>query len=107
LQRSIPLAGRFPTTGAFVIAQDVASRDRKPPGILGHVDPREILMPQHLHRRDFIQASAAAATAAITAAGLSGAAGAAAWMTIDAHVHAYERNHPGRPWAGTLVGPAG
>jgi L-fuconolactonase len=21
-------------------------------------------------------------------------------------VHAYERNHPGRPWAGTLVGPA-
>jgi hypothetical protein len=25
--------------------------------------------------------------------------------TIDAQVHAYERNHPGRPWAGTLVGP--
>src|SRR5260370_22999664 len=27
-------------------------------------------------------------------------------MTIDCQVHAYERNHPGRPWVGTLVGPA-
>src|SRR5215472_1615065 len=27
-------------------------------------------------------------------------------MTIDAQVHAYERNHPGRPWAGVLTGPA-
>jgi len=26
--------------------------------------------------------------------------------TIDAQVHAYERNHPGRPWAGFLHGPA-
>jgi predicted TIM-barrel fold metal-dependent hydrolase len=26
--------------------------------------------------------------------------------TIDAQVHAYERNHPGRPWVGTLYGPA-
>jgi predicted TIM-barrel fold metal-dependent hydrolase len=25
--------------------------------------------------------------------------------TIDAQVHAYERNHPGRPWVGTLQGP--
>src|SRR5262249_33540120 len=25
--------------------------------------------------------------------------------TIDVQVHAYERNHPGRPWLGTLVGP--
>ena len=25
--------------------------------------------------------------------------------TIDAQVHAYERNHPGRPWAGVLPGP--
>src|SRR5262249_59692450 len=25
--------------------------------------------------------------------------------TIDAQVHAYERNHPGRPWAATLHGP--
>ena len=25
--------------------------------------------------------------------------------TIDAQVHAYERNHPGRPWAGVLAGP--
>jgi predicted TIM-barrel fold metal-dependent hydrolase len=25
--------------------------------------------------------------------------------TIDAQVHAYERNHPGRPWAGHLAGP--
>ena len=24
---------------------------------------------------------------------------------IDAQVHAYERNHPGRPWHGVLVGP--
>jgi len=27
-------------------------------------------------------------------------------LTIDAQVHAYERNHPGRPWVGTLFGPA-
>ncbi len=26
--------------------------------------------------------------------------------TLDAQVHAYERNHPGRPWAGVLHGPA-
>jgi len=25
--------------------------------------------------------------------------------TIDVQVHAYERNHRGRPWVGTLVGP--
>src|SRR6187397_1627803 len=24
---------------------------------------------------------------------------------IDAQVHAYERNHPGRPWVGVLTGP--
>jgi len=27
-------------------------------------------------------------------------------LTIDAQVHAYERNHSGRPWIGTLTGPA-
>ncbi len=27
-------------------------------------------------------------------------------LTIDAQVHAYERNHPGRPWRATLHGPA-
>jgi predicted TIM-barrel fold metal-dependent hydrolase len=26
--------------------------------------------------------------------------------TIDAQVHAYEKNHPGRPWAAVLPGPA-
>jgi L-fuconolactonase len=26
--------------------------------------------------------------------------------TLDVQVHAYERNHPGRPWLGTLQGPA-
>src|ERR1700742_999225 len=26
--------------------------------------------------------------------------------TLDCQVHAYERNHPGRPWVGTLTGPA-
>jgi L-fuconolactonase len=26
--------------------------------------------------------------------------------TLDSQVHAYERNHPGRPWAGVLHGPA-
>jgi L-fuconolactonase len=25
--------------------------------------------------------------------------------TLDSQVHAYERNHPGRPWIGTLTGP--
>jgi predicted TIM-barrel fold metal-dependent hydrolase len=27
-------------------------------------------------------------------------------LTIDAQVHAYERNHPGRPWLAVLHGPA-
>jgi len=27
-------------------------------------------------------------------------------LTIDAQVHAYERNHPGRPWHALLTGPA-
>jgi L-fuconolactonase len=27
-------------------------------------------------------------------------------LTLDSQVHAYERNHPGRPWAGVLHGPA-
>jgi predicted TIM-barrel fold metal-dependent hydrolase len=26
--------------------------------------------------------------------------------TFDSQVHAYERNHPGRPWVGSLYGPA-
>jgi hypothetical protein len=26
-------------------------------------------------------------------------------LTLDAQVHAYERNHPDRPWFGTLHGP--
>src|ERR1700758_2818838 len=25
---------------------------------------------------------------------------------LDSQVHAYERNHPGRPWIGTLYGPS-
>ena len=27
-------------------------------------------------------------------------------VIIDAQVHAYEHDHPGRPWAGVLTGPA-
>ena len=27
-------------------------------------------------------------------------------LTIDAQVHAYERNYPGRPWVGVLPGPS-
>ncbi len=41
-------------------------------------------MPQHPYRREFIQASAAAA-GVITAAGLPGAARAASWTIIDTH----------------------
>ena len=26
-------------------------------------------------------------------------------LTIDAQMHAYERNYPGRPWHGVLAGP--
>ena len=26
--------------------------------------------------------------------------------TIDVQVHAYERNHPSRPWVGHIAGPA-
>jgi L-fuconolactonase len=32
--------------------------------------------------------------------------GVEAMPTLDAQVHAYERNYPGRPWVGTLYGPA-
>jgi predicted TIM-barrel fold metal-dependent hydrolase len=32
-------------------------------------------------------------------------AGGDVMVIIDAQVHAYERNHPGRPWAGFLTGP--
>jgi predicted TIM-barrel fold metal-dependent hydrolase len=61
-------------------------------------------MAQQLHRRKFIGASAAAA-GVIAATALPRAVRAASWPIIDVQVHAYERNHPGRPWAGTLVGP--
>ena len=61
-------------------------------------------MRQHLDRREFIQASAAAA-GVIAGAGPPRPSRAASSPTIDAQVHAYERNHPDRPWAGTLVGP--
>jgi hypothetical protein len=27
-------------------------------------------------------------------------------VILDAQVYAYERDHPGRPWAGVLTGPA-
>ena len=42
---------------------------------------------------------------ALATAGLSGAARAAGFKTIDSQVHCYERNRPERPWAATLVGP--
>src|SRR5919109_4142982 len=32
--------------------------------------------------------------------------GGSVMLIIDAQVHAYERDHPGRPWAGVLTGPA-
>src|SRR6516225_6647886 len=32
--------------------------------------------------------------------------GVEALPTLDSQVHAYERNHPSRPWVGTLYGPA-
>ena len=31
--------------------------------------------------------------------------GICAMPIIDSQVHAYERDHPGRPWAGVLAGP--
>jgi predicted TIM-barrel fold metal-dependent hydrolase len=34
------------------------------------------------------------------------AAGAGLMLILDAQVHVYERNHPGRPWFGVLKGPA-
>src|SRR5262245_43944656 len=33
-------------------------------------------------------------------------AGGDGMTIIDVQVHAYERNHPGRPWVGVLTGPA-
>src|SRR2546426_9529746 len=32
--------------------------------------------------------------------------GGGVMVIIDSQVHAYERDHPGRPWAGVLTGPA-
>ena len=86
-----------PPAARFTVAQDAPSRDR---GLTitpnpGDVGRGRIPMPGHLHRREFIQASAATA-GVIAAAGLPGAARAASWTTIDAQVHAYERNLPGR-----------
>src|SRR5215468_5297306 len=60
-------------------------------------------VPQIFNRRKFIEASGAAAGAVAT---LTRAVRAASWPLIDVQVHAYERNRPERPWAGTLVGPA-
>jgi len=54
-----------------------------------------------MHRRQFLEVSAMA----LATAGLSGAARAAGFKTIDSQVHCYERNRPERPWAATLVGP--
>jgi L-fuconolactonase len=62
-------------------------------------------MPQNPNRREFIQLISVAAIGTTAATGLPGAGRAATRPTIDVQVHAYERNHPGRPWAGTLVGP--
>ena len=33
-------------------------------------------------------------------------AGEQSMLTLDAQVHAYERNHPGRPWRDVLTGPS-
>ena len=54
-----------------------------------------------MHRRQFLEVSAMA----LATAGLSGAARAAGFKTIDSQVHCYERNRPERPWAATLIGP--
>jgi len=42
----------------------------------------------------------------IGAVGMADSQQEAEMLTLDAQVHAYERNHPGRPWVGTLYGPA-
>jgi L-fuconolactonase len=54
-----------------------------------------------MDRREFVKTSAAA----MAAVAVTKSARAATSKTIDAQVHSYERNHPERPWAGTLVGP--
>jgi L-fuconolactonase len=55
-------------------------------------------------RRDVLKISALASVS-----GLLGATRAVAQpkstLTIDSQVHAYERDHPGRPWAAALTGP--
>src|SRR4051812_21468921 len=55
-------------------------------------------------RRDVLKISALSSVSS----GLLNATQAAAQpkaLTIDVQVHAYERNHPGRPWAAVLAGP--
>jgi L-fuconolactonase len=65
-------------------------------------------MPNIIHaasRRDVLKLSALSGVGTLLGATRIVAAESRA-LTIDSQVHAYERNHPGRPWAGTLAGPA-
>ena len=90
------------------VAQAASSRegDERTGPKSGQIRSRgRMLMPQNFDRRGFIKTSAAAA-GAVAATALPRAVRAASRPIIDVQVHAYERNHPGRPWAGTLVGPA-
>ena len=57
-------------------------------------------------RRDALRFAALSGVSGLLGAAQAVAAPKSAALTIDSQVHSYERNHPGRPWAGTLTGPA-
>jgi L-fuconolactonase len=57
-------------------------------------------------RRDALRFAALSGVSGLLGAAQAVAAPKGAALTIDSQVHSYERNHPGRPWAGTLTGPA-
>jgi L-fuconolactonase len=56
-------------------------------------------------RRDVLKMSALSGVAALSGAAPAVAAPETTALTIDAQVHAYERDRPTRPWAAVLTGP--
>ena len=56
-------------------------------------------------RRDVLKVSALPSVTGLLGATRAVAQPKSTALTIDSQVHAYERDHPGRPWAAVLTGP--
>jgi L-fuconolactonase len=60
---------------------------------------------QATSRRDVLKVSALSSVSALSGAARAAAAPKSTALTIDAQVHAYDRDNPSRPWAAVLTGP--